>query len=288
MSEYFRHHKSQSYQDEFVNSLVFHNRPGGTFLEFGARDGVTHSNTYFFETKLKWKGVLVEPTELEGAKLLQEGRRLRSKKILGAVCSRPGPRWFLSSSKPSLLGLTGFEDELKSSSLSKLRETAGFKRQQINCSLLTSFVAKRADGSQHLDFLSIDCEGCEQPVLDSLAIGEGPNQLSIGALLVEIPPTEDKRATLVRWAQRSGFLGPWCAKSDLVFVSKREAATAGISFTMSPDGLGARVTAFSPFGVACGICKRCKEGYTCGGHRIAFDPTPLLDSPEIMCLNRPY
>lgn len=38
------------------------NYPNGFFIELGAMDGVTYSNTLFFEKYLNWKGILIEPT----------------------------------------------------------------------------------------------------------------------------------------------------------------------------------------------------------------------------------
>ena len=37
----------------------------GTFVEFGARNGVEHSNTLYFERALGWRGILIEadPTQ---------------------------------------------------------------------------------------------------------------------------------------------------------------------------------------------------------------------------------
>jgi hypothetical protein len=54
--------KSQHGQDRYAYKTFFPNAAeGGTFVEFGARDGVSHSNTYFFEHVQKWHGVLLEP-----------------------------------------------------------------------------------------------------------------------------------------------------------------------------------------------------------------------------------
>ena len=39
---------------------VFRRRPSGYFIEVGAYDGVTLSNTYFLE-QMGWCGLLVEP-----------------------------------------------------------------------------------------------------------------------------------------------------------------------------------------------------------------------------------
>lgn len=50
---------SQVGQDEAVYYLV-HGHPNGTFIDIGAYNGVTISNTIFFERHLDWKGICVE------------------------------------------------------------------------------------------------------------------------------------------------------------------------------------------------------------------------------------
>ena len=35
----------------------------GYFIEMGANDGIRQSNTYYFEKKLNWKGILIEPNK---------------------------------------------------------------------------------------------------------------------------------------------------------------------------------------------------------------------------------
>ena len=52
---------SQQNEDKFIyeNYLNYEN---GFFIELGAMDGITFSNTLFFEKELNWQGVLVEPT----------------------------------------------------------------------------------------------------------------------------------------------------------------------------------------------------------------------------------
>lgn len=36
-------------------------KTGGTFLEFGAYDGITFSNTYLLEKNFGWTGLLIDP-----------------------------------------------------------------------------------------------------------------------------------------------------------------------------------------------------------------------------------
>jgi hypothetical protein len=55
--------KSQCSQDRWIYDNVFSHLLGNVipfFVEFGARDGVRHSNSYFFEKALNWQGVLIE------------------------------------------------------------------------------------------------------------------------------------------------------------------------------------------------------------------------------------
>jgi FkbM family methyltransferase len=60
---------------------------GGTFLEAGAHDGYTQSNTYFLERHRGWSGLLVEPVPELRAKC--ERRRRRSR-VFG--CALVGPQ----------------------------------------------------------------------------------------------------------------------------------------------------------------------------------------------------
>lgn len=52
--------RAQKGQDRYVYSTFFKDMDGpGIFVEFGGRDGIMDSNTYFFEKALGWKGLLV-------------------------------------------------------------------------------------------------------------------------------------------------------------------------------------------------------------------------------------
>ena len=54
-------YQSQYGQDRFLNETFFKNRTNGVFLDIGAHDGKTLSNTFFFEKALNWKGLCIEP-----------------------------------------------------------------------------------------------------------------------------------------------------------------------------------------------------------------------------------
>jgi hypothetical protein len=41
----------------------YDNKEGGFFVEVGANDGISISNTYLLETRYNWKGICCEPIE---------------------------------------------------------------------------------------------------------------------------------------------------------------------------------------------------------------------------------
>lgn len=52
---------SQVGQDSYIYKHFFKESSPGFFCDIGAFDGITFSNTYFFEKDLKWKGICFEP-----------------------------------------------------------------------------------------------------------------------------------------------------------------------------------------------------------------------------------
>ena len=53
-------YKSQIGQD----SEFFNNKRDGYFIELGATNGITLSNTYYLEKELDWKGICIEPNPI--------------------------------------------------------------------------------------------------------------------------------------------------------------------------------------------------------------------------------
>ena len=63
-------YRGQALQDKWVVEY-FNEKREGYFLDIGAMDGITASNTYILETKYRWKGLCVEPyyLHLTGCKM---------------------------------------------------------------------------------------------------------------------------------------------------------------------------------------------------------------------------
>ena len=51
----------QCQQDKFLNTIVFNNKKNGFFIDIGAHDGKTYSNSLFFESINNWNALCFEP-----------------------------------------------------------------------------------------------------------------------------------------------------------------------------------------------------------------------------------
>src|SRR4051812_7676853 len=86
-------YQSQCKQDKFVNEVIFNNKRNGVFVDIGANDGITFSNSYFFEKQLGWTGLCVEPLESTFQKL----KAVRSCKLVnGCAASFNGEETFFA------------------------------------------------------------------------------------------------------------------------------------------------------------------------------------------------
>ena len=66
---------SQLGQDRFIDNF-FNKKQFGVFLDIGAHDGVTISNTYFLERERNWTGICIEPQEIEFKKLTENRKSI--------------------------------------------------------------------------------------------------------------------------------------------------------------------------------------------------------------------
>ena len=154
---------SQMAEDAVLFNMFFKNQRGGTYLEMGALDGVTYSNTLFFQETLGWKGVLIEPGPKFGA--LERNRGSRSKaggrNILHnlAVCSKPGTVTFQY--------VAGSEAEGGLDQPTRLHGKGGSLRSHsVRCDTLGNIL--KASGVGQIDLFSLDVEGRELEVLRSM------------------------------------------------------------------------------------------------------------------------
>lgn len=167
-------------QDRYLNEHIFHNKVGGTFVDIGANDGVTFSNSYFFEKNLGWNGIAIEP--LPGA--FEKLKKARSCICINAaVAAKSGTAAFYKAqgSVEMLSGLVSSYDPRHLDRMkNEIRSNGGsFETVNIQTVCLNDVLKKHNINS--VDYLSIDTEGSELEILQSINY----EQYKINAISVE-------------------------------------------------------------------------------------------------------
>lgn len=130
----------------------------GYYVEAGAFDGITHSNTLTLERHFNWTGLLIEPHP-DLVSVVKENRpnNIHSDKALSLTG--------LSKRGTLLLGgqWSGLQELMTRKFLDQHQER-GNPGVEVECATLHE-VLEAAKAPQHIDYLSLDIEGGELPVL---------------------------------------------------------------------------------------------------------------------------
>lgn len=181
--EYGKLAKGQLLQDLFVLEYLNY-KQNGYFVEFGAADGVRHSNTYLLEKEFGWNGILAEPATIWHGKL-ESTRGVKIEK-----------RCVWNSSNETLEFSEDISAELSSPTLNrdkgihKNRRIDGSNYQVLTISLLD--LLKENNAPEVIDYLSIDTEGSEYQILEAF----NWNDYKFRVITVEHNFSEDRKAIL--------------------------------------------------------------------------------------------
>jgi FkbM family methyltransferase len=176
MSKYY----SQYGQDEFLNEFVFRNKKGGVFIDIGANDGITISNTYFFERELSWKGICFEPLAKTFKKL--DANR-NSINVNGCAAAKNYTDVFFSIDGYGEM-LSGLKSQYDPRHLDRIaKEIAAFggsiDEVEVECYDVNELILN--NNLANIDFISIDIEGGELSILKNLNY----DLIKIKAIVVE-------------------------------------------------------------------------------------------------------
>lgn len=130
---------SQSQQDFWI--LTQNNfKKNGIFIDVGAYDGVQTSNTYTLETYFNWNGICIEANQDAYLKLNQNRKSIN---VYGAVTNYDG-------------NISFHGDKIVANGAS------------TPCFKLNSILEQNFDDKIEIDYLSLDVEGHEYTILESL------------------------------------------------------------------------------------------------------------------------
>lgn len=193
--------RSESGQDLFA---LFSNsfKKGGTFLDFGAYDGLYFSNSWLLETHFNWHGVLIDPIPRH----FEEMRRNRKCISIHAA---------VTANKKEFIKVL----ELPASNLSKpvIKRRFTDKVHKVPAFTRTEII-DRYFPSKSIDFLSIDVEGEDLEILASVDF----SKYQINAICVEHNYRTDSQESL-KYLEVSGYTLVWNKYSGNDFWFIRQA-----------------------------------------------------------------
>ena len=158
--------KSQLLQDAFA-SFIVGDLFDKTFLEFGATDGISLSNSYMLENNFEWTGVLAEPSPQWHKEL--KNNRPNTKIITDCIWKKSGEKlnFFVSE-----VGVLSTLDDFKHNDLSTMPGNTELRTQdgkvvKVKTISINDVMEKHLNGNAP-SYLSIDTEGSEYEILKSL------------------------------------------------------------------------------------------------------------------------
>jgi len=157
---------SQSGQDAFVLAY-FQNKRDGVFLDIGANDGKSLSNTYYLEKELGWTGICFEPIP----DIFKRMDAVRScTKINAGIADKKSIEKFTFVDGPShmLSGMTKDYDPRHKQRVQHEVATLGgsIKEVDVQCLVLNDVLEEL--GIYHIDYLSMDTEGNEFAIIKTI------------------------------------------------------------------------------------------------------------------------
>lgn len=172
----------QYQQDKYLDQL-FNKKNDGVFVDIGAHDGVTFSNSLFFEKQRNWKGLCVEPIP-EIFQKLNEARTCI--KVNGCISEKIGIEKFLRVrgefvDTEMLSGLVNNYDPRHLERIDREINQYGGSKEEIEVKCFNINELLKESNFNRIDFFTIDTEGNEMSILKTINF----DALDIDILLVE-------------------------------------------------------------------------------------------------------
>lgn len=146
--------------EDLILQRIFEMKERGFYIDVGAHHPKRFSNTYLFYKK-GWRGINIEPRP-ESKKLFNKVRK-NDINIEAAIADVPGILTYFIFDDSAL---NSFDKELSMKRANEKKYKI-IKEITLNTVRLSEILNKYIDANQEIDFLSVDTEGYDLPVLRS-------------------------------------------------------------------------------------------------------------------------
>lgn len=217
--------------DRKLDAII--DRDGGFFVEAGAHDGFTQSNTYWLQRFRDWRGLLVEPMpELAAeARLSRPGATVVQCCLVSADETRKRLRMHFGD-------LMSMVDGARESDWPTLGTVLGWRDPHdldVDARTLSSLLDEI--GAPEVDLLSLDVEGFEAPALRGLELERHAPRY----VLVEIHNRERDRPPVDAILSERYVEHGWLSPVDLLYVRRDVAESAPSSSSATPQTRAGRI-----------------------------------------------
>jgi len=153
---------SQSGQDKCVKNHFFKNLKKGFFVEIGAFNGINGSNCFYFEKFMDWNGIAVEPSPVHFEKLIKNRKCICINK---AISNQNDHKEFVEVTN-GYTQMSGILTNEYKKTLDIIMKDPRTKMNKLN--IKTSTFNEIVGENKIIDYLSIDVEGEEERILESI------------------------------------------------------------------------------------------------------------------------
>lgn len=159
---------SQDKQDFYLETVVFKGHTNGFYVDVGAHNGITFSNSYFFDKERNWKGICIEPLPEVYSKLCKN--RNNSINLNLAIDNKNAVVNFVSNNGYTEM-LSGIQEHLDKRHISRINQENKLTGANTNIIQVQTRPLKDIftdNNISHINYLSIDVEGAEKQVIESI------------------------------------------------------------------------------------------------------------------------
>jgi FkbM family methyltransferase len=157
--------RGQYFQD-LIAYLYLKEKKDGFYIDIGANDGITGSNTYALE-QMGWKGACIEPQP----DIFKKLKHFRKCDCYNAALSSVSGENLEFLKVKNIDALSGFSEWITDEHKKMIYESGAFERINITTKTFAD-IMKNYPGIKTIDFMSLDVEGYELPILNSINFSE--------------------------------------------------------------------------------------------------------------------